>query len=61
MPSSGAFWRIRRHPRAAPLDKEEPRTQYMRSSGYPVSAKSALIEYSEIRLRQEIYSLLYES
>jgi transposase len=26
MPSSGAFWRIRRHPRAAPLDKEESRT-----------------------------------
>src|SRR5215212_2502942 len=25
MPSSGAFWRIRRQPRAAPLDKEEPR------------------------------------
>ena len=25
MPSSGAFWRIRTQPRAAPLDKEEPR------------------------------------
>ncbi len=24
MPSSGAFWRIRRQPRAALLDKEEP-------------------------------------
>jgi transposase len=26
MPSSEAFWRIRRHPRAVPLDKEEPRS-----------------------------------
>jgi hypothetical protein len=25
MPSSGPSWRIRRGPRAAPLDKEEPR------------------------------------
>jgi hypothetical protein len=25
MPSSGAFWRIRRRRRAEPLDKEEPR------------------------------------
>jgi hypothetical protein len=33
MPSSGAFWRIRRHPRAAPLDKEEPRTPFPRHSG----------------------------
>ena len=27
MPSSGASWRTRGHHRAAPLDKEEPRTQ----------------------------------
>jgi hypothetical protein len=32
MPSSGASWRIRRHPRAAPLDKEEPRTCHLRLS-----------------------------
>jgi hypothetical protein len=31
-----------------------------RTSGYLVSAKSALIEYSEIRLRHESYSPLYE-
>jgi hypothetical protein len=30
--SSGASWRIRRQPRAAPLDKEEPRTPLRRSS-----------------------------
>jgi hypothetical protein len=30
MPSSGAVWRILRHPRAASLDKEEPRTQFVR-------------------------------
>jgi hypothetical protein len=35
MPSSGAFWRIRRHSRAAPLDKEEPRTPFGRSSAWP--------------------------
>ena len=32
MPSSGASWRIRRCSHAAPLDKEEPRTPYTRSS-----------------------------
>jgi transposase len=36
MPSSGACWRIRRQPRATPLDKEEPRTPLGRSSeNYP--------------------------
>jgi hypothetical protein len=30
-PSTGASWRIRRHPRAAPLDKEEPRSGERRS------------------------------
>ena len=32
MPSSRASWQIRRRPRAAPLDKEAPRTPYSRSS-----------------------------
>src|SRR5215212_5188174 len=32
MPSSGASWRTRRQPRAAPLDKEEPRREIPRSS-----------------------------
>jgi hypothetical protein len=39
MPSSGAFWKIRRQPRAAPLDIEEPRIlllltfSYLRAKG----------------------------
>ena len=37
-----------------------PRIPKRRTSANLVSAKSALIEYSEIRLRQESYSLLYE-
>jgi hypothetical protein len=49
MPSSGAFWRIRGHPRAAPLDKEEPRN--------PVKAKFAELvplsgKFSEYKARR---------
>jgi hypothetical protein len=42
MPSSGASWRIRKHPRAAPLDKEEPRTEGLHAgdgSNLPRSGK----------------------
>ena len=40
-PSSGASWRIRRRLRAAPLDKEEPRT--------PFSAKFAELPFHALR------------
>jgi hypothetical protein len=34
MPSLGASWQIRRRPRAAPLDKEEPRTPHSGTPAY---------------------------
>jgi pimeloyl-ACP methyl ester carboxylesterase len=40
-PSSGASWRIRRRLLAAPLDKEEPRTPYLRTSRNTPSTHSA--------------------
>src|SRR5215208_7908949 len=46
MPSSGASWRTRERIRAAPLDKEEPRTHPARSTvsrHERVTARAALV------------------
>ncbi len=66
MPSSGASWRTRERIRAAPLDKQEPRSERKRTSSTEFAligllGSFALMELSEIRVRQVSYSRLYES
>jgi hypothetical protein len=45
MPSSGASWRTRERIRAAPLDKEEPRTQLLDNSVNRPAADAPKLAY----------------
>jgi transposase len=60
MPFSGASWRIRRHLRATPLDKEEPRIPHMRSSQNTPKAKFAEWRFSEEERLNVVYDRIWD-